>query len=238
MCVCSRWKLARPQPLHANHRKPRNKVAPVAEPVVLAHEVLGEPWSVARALCGTFTLVQTLLGACLGFGITFGIFHLLTAGAPWHDWASDKVLFALLGSPFFTAVFAPMFVPMAMPEAAAKGWIGFVPVERLPPPLQCLPFLRASRALTRHLLLGVAVAALWIPGGLFVLTQLLTPPFSGFTVALFAGCYVVSLSLVVFPIGLLGFLLEPNYDRAISMMSVEENPLTRLVERVLLVPLA
>ena len=125
-----------------------------------------------------------------------------------------------------------------MPEAAEKGWVGFVPLEELPLPLQCLPFLRARRALTRHATLAIATAAVWIPAGLTVLTLLMSLPLKAMTLATFAGFYVFSVSFVVMPIGILGFCVQDNYDRAVGMMSMSEQRCARLVERIILVPFA
>ena len=229
-------------PLHANPRKPRAKVAPAAPAGTLEHElpseILAEAWTAGRVLFGTFSVAQTVIAAVVGFGVSYGVFRLLLiAGGPF-PLEDARVLLMLVLSPVMSALLAPAFVPMAMPEAAESGWLGHVPPEWLPPPMLCLPFLHARHAAARHALLAVSVASLWIPGGLLVLTQLLRPPYSAAEIALFAGAYNFSISFATIPLGILGFSLTPNFDRAISMMSMEDNKLRRLLERLLMVPMA
>ena len=227
-----------PPPLHANPRLPRNKVAPApkASAQTEGPALPGEPWTTGHVLCCAFTIVQTALGACLGAGITYVLFGMLLIGQEQVALSNANVVLALTMSPLFVTIFSPMFAPMAMPEAAERGWLGYVGLTDLPFCMRCLPFLRAKYAIVRHGLLAVAVASLWIPGGLFVLTQLLTPPYPRATFIAFASLYVLSITLVIMPIGILAFCVQPNYERVMEVMSMHENKLFRLIERVILVP--
>ena len=226
-------------PLHANPRLPRNKVAPAPKhDGDLGHATLGERWTMGRVLCCAFTVSQTVLSAVLGGGITFGVFTLLLLATPYYGITDTKVLLALILLPVASAIFAPMFAPMALPEAAEKGWIGHVRVDDLPFCLRCLPFLRATHAISRHAILGVTIASIWIPAGLFALSQILAPPYHRSTVAIFATLYNASIAMVVMPCALLGFCVQPNFERVIGRMSMHEDKLQRLVQRVLRVPLS
>ena len=136
---------AHPPPLHPNPRRVA-KVAP-ASPIYAAEpapefEEVGEPWTMGHVLCAPFTIAQTLLGAGLGFIITFAFFTLIFhAGGPYAI-DDPSTLVALILSPLLTTVLSPMAMPIAMPEAISYGWLGYVPHEWLPPSLACLPFLR------------------------------------------------------------------------------------------------
>jgi len=125
---------------------------------------------------------------------------------------------------------------MAMPEAAARGMLGYVPADELPACLAYLPFLHVKIAFLRHALLAVFISCLSIPTGLLVLSQVLSPPLPAATIALFAGVYVLCISVLVMPMGILGFCVQDNYERAIGMMSMEENWRHRLVHRLCAVP--
>ena len=129
-----------------------------------------------------------------------------------------------------------MFTPLAMPEAAERGWVGYVPAKELPFFFSCMPFLRAKHAIVRHMVLAVVCASLWVPAGLGVLTQVLTPPYAAADLTIFSGVYVLTISVFVMPSGILGFCVEDNYHRTIEQMSMDPDKFKRLIQRLLWVP--
>lgn len=148
------------------------------------------------------------------------------------------VLTVVVLSPSLSALSAPLFAPLAMPEAAAKGWLGWVASEEVPLLLSLLPFVSHPRALVRLLALAVFAAALFIPIGLLFLTYWL-PSDRGIWrghVIFFAAFYVLSSTWVILPLGLLGYCVDSNYDRAMRSMSMEKNQLSRLLSRLLALP--
>ena len=69
-----------------------------------------------------------------------------------------------------------------------------------------------------------------------VLGFILTPPLEKGTIVVFTSVYVLSLSLVLMPLGLLGYCLEANYDRAIRQMPMDSDRITRLQKRLMALP--
>ena len=206
--------------------------------------VLGKPWKAWRVLCCAFTIGQAVLGCLVGAAIVYGIFTLLLLGGDEWSISDGHVLMVLILSPILGSVFAPMFTPIALPEMAEKGWIGAVDPERLPCCVRCLPFLRAKHAIVRHVILAALISSLWIPAGVYVLTGgslgalgELTPPHSRTTICIFASVYNASISALVIPLGMLGFGMRPNFERAVGMMSMDDDKLRRLFWRVVYVPL-
>ena len=93
-------------------------------------------------------------------------------------------------------------------------------------------FLHARWAVARLLLLAVFTSALWIPTGYAVLAFALSPPYAAADLTLFAGLYVVAISVVVMPFGVLGHCIEPNFERVMEHMSSDKHRMNRLFKRL------
>lgn len=223
-------------------RYPRKKpkVAPAPESVSdglssSAADRVGQPSSALGLLLSPFVVSQTLIGSAVGFGIVFGFFTLVLRRESYL--LADPMITALiLCAPPLTAFLGPLFAPLALLEAADKGWVGYVEAKNIPPCLSCMPFIIARSALVRLLALVAFTCAIWIPAGLVTLIMILTPPYGASTVVLFAALYVTSATLVVLPLGILGCCKEENYDRCISRMSTDPSKLRRLLQRVTSLP--
>ena len=63
------------------------------------------------------------------------------------------------------------------------------------------------------------------------------PELSSWGQAIACAAYIATLPILVVPLGMLGFALEPNYARVASMLSDGPHPIKRLVRRVLRSPL-
>jgi hypothetical protein len=234
---------ALPQPQQGSPALKRlnsRRVAPLAPPVSdtegpapqPSSTRVGEPFTPGAIVASPFVILQTALVAGLGFGLTFALLSLLLPTGPYPLY-SLPVLLILGISPVVCALIAPLFTPLALPEAALRGYIGYVETARLPLCLACLPFLHASRSAARLFLLGTFAAALFVPLGLLVLSFLLEPPYDGSVLSLFAALYVMTLLLFVMPMGVLGFCMESNYDRVLALMSMDDNRVTRFCNRLM-----
>lgn len=226
-----------PQPreqLRANRRvHPAPRSAPSDAPSY-EYERVGDPFSPSMVLCSPFVQVQTAIAAAAAFGVAFGLIHLLLSAGP-YPLFSWPVLVILAVLPMLCALLGPLFTPLALPEAAERGFIGYIDSREVSMFLGCLPFLMAGRSVVRLLFLGLCLSTLWVPGGLAVLALLVAPPFSVAELALFAGLYVLTTMLAVMPLGILGFCIEDNFDRALQLMSMNPNRTQRLSERLCMV---
>lgn len=193
---------------------------------------VGTPMLVSAVLCSPFVIGQAITGGILGFGIGYGLFTLvLGAGGP-YALISTETMLMLCALPPLSAFFTPLFMPLGMPEAAARRWLGYVEPGALPLAFMCMPFLQARRGVVRLLLLGVFASALWIPAGYLVLAFALTPPYAAPDLALFAGLYMLAIGCFVMPLGILGFCIEPNFERVMERMSSDPNKMSRFVKRI------
>ena len=55
---------------------------------------------------------------------------------------------------------------------------------------------------------------------------------------LFTASYVFTIAVVVLPIGVLGFCLRDNFERAVNKMSMDDSQMRRLMLRLLAAPFA
>ena len=231
---------ARPPPEDApTHHKPTRRVHPTPPPSQAAtHERDGyskdiaQPTLFSAVICSPFVIGQTLTGGAIGFGLTFGIFTLMLSGGGPYPLISPETLIMLCVLPPLSGFFTPLFTPLAMPEAAARRWLGYVEPGALPAAFMCMPFLHARWAVARLLLLAVFTSALWIPTGYAVLAFALSPPYAAADLTLFAGLYVVAISVVVMPFGVLGHCIEPNFERVMEHMSSDKHRMNRLFKRL------
>ena len=186
---------------------------------------LGEEKTVFGLWRSPFVLSQCAFGSVIGFGVVFVFFSILLQ-RDYYQLTDGLVLTCIILSPPLSGLSAPAFAPLAMPEAAEKGWLGWVDTANVPWYLAYLPFVHHPRAAVRLVALAVFAAALFIPIGALFLTYWLPSPRGIWRqhVIFFAAFYVLSITWVILPLGLLGYCIDTNYDRTMrAMTSVEAN---------------
>lgn len=193
---------------------------------------IAQPVLVSAVLCSPFVLLQTLLGGGVGFGLAYGLFTLILSGGGPYALISAETLVGLCCLPPLAAFFSPLFTPLALPEAAARRWLGYVEPGALPLAFACMPFLHARSSVARLLLLGIFASAVWIPAGFAILGFALEAPYTANDLILFFSFYMLSVCVLVMPFGVLGLCVEANFERVLSMMSSEPNPCNRLISRL------
>lgn len=228
-------------PLRYPQKKPKVHPAPVAHANDMDDEVdyerIGDRRSVLKLWTSPFVVSQCLLGSGVGFGVVYVFFSLLLT-QNYYLLTDGMVLTVVVLSPPLSGLTAPFFAPLAMPEAAAKGWLGWVAAEDLPLWMVWLPFVSHPRAIVRLLSLAVFAAAVFIPIGMLFLTYWLPSPLGIWRmhVIYFAALYVVCVTWVILPLGLLGYCVDANYDRVMRSMSMEKDQLRRLTSRLAALP--
>ena len=98
-------------------------------------------------LCSSPCVIsQCAFGSTVGFAVVFVFFQLLLQD-DYYQLTDGMVLTCIVVSPPLSGLLAPLFAPIAMPEAADKGWIGWVHTASVPRLLLFFPFVHHPRAL-------------------------------------------------------------------------------------------
>ena len=195
-------------------------------------------------LSSPFVLGQTLFNVVASFCGPLLCFWLLFSGGGPYAWNSGEVLGPIIASPLACAILAPAFVPIGMTDAVSKGWFGPVPshddgVRRL---ARFLPFLRPADVwrvgAVRHLVLGTQLSCVAIPPGILIARYALGPDLPAWTQIWFSVAYIALLPIVVLPLALLGFALEPNLERVENLIGAADDPraLIKLAKRAWAAP--
>ncbi len=222
-------------------------------------EIRVEPAAVGAArvgsltICGVlvsrFCVLQTLFNVAMSFlGPLFCFWFLFSAKGP-YALTSGPVSGAIIASPFASAVISLSFAPLSMVEAADNGWFGVVrrsnrTLERIS---RFLCFLGEGKAfrrgVARHALIGCFVAVPAIPVGLAYARMVVAGPdgmLEAWDMIIFSVTYIAMMPLLVMPLGLLGFALEPNFERVrermVAAKQAEKHPIRQLVRRALVAP--
>ena len=132
-------------------------------------------------------------------------------------WDEGPAVLVYIISPWATAVPALLFVPGGIPQATKWKWFGIVELQSAQRVLTVLPFLRIQHGVTRRICIGTVAAVVWIPI-VFLLTRYAAGPVLTTWEFIFWGpaCIaVLVLPLLTMPLGLLGYALPCNYERAV-----------------------
>lgn len=197
----------------------------------------GTPWDVLTSRFSLFQIVFNMIASAgfptLCFWLLFGV-----ASEGPYDWYGLQLTGVAAGSMFCSPNLIMAIAPAGMPEAVDKGWFFKVRVDTAEARryIKWLPFLGPHRAwrtgFKRHLMLGLILFPIYIPITLLLARFAVGPTLDTWTQIWFNVIFEVLLAPPVTAFGLLGFAMEPNYERVERTLSRDPSPLKRLVHRV------
>ena len=198
-------------------------------------------FSACGLLCSPFVVTQVVFNVVASFGGPLLCFYLMFASGGPYPWLSGEVLGPIIASPIAGCVCSLAFAPLSMPEMTAKGWFGIVLPADVRRISYVFPFLGRAKAwrigVVRHLMLALLLAVVVIPPALVLVSPLVFGPDLGaWTFIWLAIAYISVLPIVIIPLGLLGFAIEPNYARVQALMSNDSRPMRRLLLRAMRAP--
>lgn len=176
-------------------------------------------------LLSKFVLAQAAFNMFASFCgplIFFYLIFVVLLGGPF-DWNSGPALGVGLASPIASAVLALAFASMEMPAAVDSGWLPTLAMSDRGC-AAALPFLGRGSWLrvgvARNAMLGLCAEVLLVPIYFLVLRFALGPSMSAWTFVLASVTYIgVVIPLFVVPLGILGYALEPNFERVRATMA-------------------
>lgn len=178
-------------------------------------------------LTSPFFLFNWFLNCALSFLCPFALFNFLYAGNESYDADRIDIMITLLISPWLSAIFSSMFIPLMIPEAVTKGY--FRVLESSHEIQNCIPF-RKRAAFLRHFVIGTSLASFAVPFALLVLRRLGT--LRGVEMALFNATYIATLTLLSYPIAYIGFASQENLSQILKKMDTTSPFITRMLYRL------
>ena len=200
--------------------------------------------SLRSFLCTPFCMGQLIFNIVCNFLGPFCLYIVVFLNAGPERWNGKPMMGIMLTGPFVSALLGLTWLPLGIPEAAAKGWFGIVEPESVSCLLRALPFLLWRRSVLRHLGVGFVAFCIWSPTVLVLdrfvaaLEQDGPQAMSAQAFVVFAPTCIAFMALITIPLGLLGFALPDNYARVEGVMAitVREAFLKRFWRRMFLAP--
>ena len=200
--------------------------------------------SLRSFLCTPFCMGQLIFNIVCNFLGPFCLYIVVFLNAGPERWNGKPMMGIMLTGPFVSALLGLTWLPLGIPEAAAKGWFGIVEPESVPCLLRALPFLLWRRSVLRHLGVGFVAFCIWSPTVLVLdrfvaaLEQDGPQAMSAQAFVVFAPTCIAFMALITIPLGLLGFAMPDNYARVEGVMAitVREAFLKRFWRRMFLAP--
>ena len=215
-----------------------------------SRNMYGTPWSVVTC---KFVVGQMVFNAISSIGCSILLFYILFVlfvvppGEPLllYSWTHPNLIGVVLGSVLLVSpTLVMLLAPAGLPEAVDKGWFRVVRYSDCPQWLTTVfPFLgphpRWRRGMLRHVMLGLTLSIVYVPVPL-LLARFVVANAEGsmttWTLIVFNTTFETLLALPCTALGLLGFAMQPNYERTLEVMSTpgatQKHPVKRLINRV------
>mmetsp|Transcript_26647 Transcript_26647/g.74488 ORF Transcript_26647/g.74488 Transcript_26647/m.74488 type:complete len:249 (+) Transcript_26647:78-824(+) len=196
-------------------------------------QLLATPFVIGQTL---FNIVASFCGPLFFFWI---IFHKLPSAKPCYAWYSGEVLGPVVITPLASSILALAWAPIGIPDALPKRWFAYVRERDVSTgPLSFVWFLRYRYGILRHCMMGLLLSCVAIPIMLALVVFIFAesdsvygdrpddPGSAGlpagecyngqltaWTQTFVSVTYIGILPIIIIPLGLLGFAVEPNLDR-------------------------
>jgi len=187
-----------------------------------------------------FTSIQVLLSMMVSFIAPFLFFTILFYNdKKTHTSKDGDFVFTILSTPFICSIISGILITPVLPEGIERFGISLIPLKTLTYASYMFPFLGSNPwwrfGIVRHLMIGVYAFFVYVPYALVISKIIGT--FSIWGKILFTSAYISSFSIYCIPLVIVGFLVEENYERVKTHMSMDPNLRKRMVSRIMYSPM-